>query len=353
VDDDCQPTTVPERLAAAWPPDRWHGVHVLTAVSGGADSMALLRALLAAKSGGAGQVFAAHVNHRLRGRESDDDETWLGDQCRALGVPLLVRRIEPKLSVPKSGDGREGRSRAARYKLLVQMADEAGARFVAVAHTQDDQVETVLFRLLRGTGPRGLAGIPAARPLSPSVTLVRPLLACTRSELRAFLASLGQAWREDATNADLEFRRNRVRNELLPYLREHFNPTVDAAVARAAKLTGESQALVELQAEALIQQCGMAAETSPPAAKFALDVVPLANQPELLVCEALRAAWRRAGWPEQAMSSVAWRRLALLVRERASGAAVTLPEGIQAEREGDRLLLTLAVRPAPPSILTD
>ena len=125
------------------------------------------------------------------------------------------------------------------------MAEAVGARFVATAHTRDDQVETALFQLLRGAGLRGLAGMPFSRPLSPSVALVRPLLDCERSVLRRYLASIGQTYRDDATNADPHFARNRVRNELLPYLREQFNPEVDQAIARTADIAGEAERLIE------------------------------------------------------------------------------------------------------------
>ena len=187
---------LPRRLVADWPLAAWDGVHVLAAVSGGADSMALLRALVAAKasaasvarsSGAAGRVFAGHVNHQLRGRGSDDDEAWLREECHRLGVPLVVRRSNTAALAARDGDGIEAAARDERYRLLVEMADEVGARFVATAHTRDDQAETVLFRLVRGSGLRGLAGMPRSRALSPSVTLVRPLLACGREDSRTYL----------------------------------------------------------------------------------------------------------------------------------------------------------------------
>ncbi len=330
---------LPARLAAAWPPEAWREVHVLAAVSSGADSMALVRALVEAKrrTGGAGRVFAAHVNHGLRGAESDGDEHWLANECRTLGVPLEVRQTDAAALAAEARDGLEAAAREARYQLLAAMAEAAGARFVATAHTRDDQAETALFHLVRGAGLRGLAGMRRLRQLSPSVTLVRPLLDCTRTELRSYLYAIGQAWREDRTNQDLHHARNRIRNELLPYLREHFNADADAAIVRTASLAGEAQALVEELAVQLLARC-----ERPGAGGFTLAVAPLAGQPELLVGEALRLAWRRAGWSQQAMTYDWWRKLTQLALSTDLRGALNLPGNVVARREGDLLVLAPA-----------
>jgi tRNA(Ile)-lysidine synthase len=332
------PPELPGRLLTDWPATAWRDVHVVAAVSAGADSMALLRVLIAAKleTGGSGRVLAAHVNHGLRGPESDEDESWLREQCQRLGVPLSVRRADPAALAERQGDGLEAAARELRYQLLADMAEEAGARYVAVAHTRDDQVETVLFRLFRGTGLRGLAGMRRTRPLSTSVTLVRPLLACDRAELHRFLEGLGQQWREDPTNQDVSLaRRNRIRRELLPYVRAHFNADVDAAVVRAADHVADAQQLVETLAEELLDQCQVDASTD----GVSLHLEALANRPRLLVVEALRQAWRAAGWPEQAMTRHWWRQLAAFSCDADGGDRLNLPGNVLASREGDRLVL--------------
>jgi tRNA(Ile)-lysidine synthase len=209
---------LPARMAGAWAPAAWRDVHVLVGVSGGADSMALLRALiqLKAEAGGAGQLFVGHVNHQLRGEESHADEGWLREQCERLDVPLFVESVNTVQQAADDGDGVEAAAREGRYRALTRMAEGAGARYVAVAHTRDDQVETVLQRLLRGTGLRGLSGMPTSRMLSPSVTLVRPMLACRRSDVLEYLAAIGQSHRQDATNEAVWFTRNRLRHECYP-----------------------------------------------------------------------------------------------------------------------------------------
>jgi tRNA(Ile)-lysidine synthase len=340
-DDVCD---LPSRLAAAWPPPKWSGVHVLAAVSGGADSMALLRALIEAKrrAGGAGKLLVGHVNHGLRGDASDADERWLCQQCRELGVPLDVRRSDTAALAEAEGDGLEAAARAERYRLLTEMADAVGARFVVTGHTRDDQVETVLFRLIRGAGLRGLAGMPVVRQLSPSVALVRPLLDVSRADLDAYLQAIGQTRRDDASNEETRFARNRIRRELLPYMREHLNAEVDAAIARAASQAAESQSLLERLAEELMAGCATAPRSVQTPYHVALLVAPMAEQPEIIVREALRLFWRRAGLSEQAMTHQWWQQLAHLALSPKTHAKLNLPGNVLAERDGDQLVLARA-----------
>jgi tRNA(Ile)-lysidine synthase len=328
---------LPAQLAAAWPPSQWRDVHVLAAVSGGADSMALLRALAEVKaaSGGAGRLLAGHVNHGLRGVQADDDEAWLRDEAKRLGVPLEVRRYDTAGLAAQQGDGIEAAARSARYQLLTEMAESAGARFVALAHTRDDQAETVLFRLLRGTGLSGLAGMPFTRPLSLAASLVRPLLACRRADVLAYLQGIDQPYCTDATNAELGFARNRIRHELLPYLREHFSSEVVDALGRTAEIASQSQEIIDSLARPLLEMCRC---SGPPDAAVALLAGPLAAQPPLMVCEVLRSAWRQAGLGEQAMTRREWMQLARLVQP-SDAAALNLPGGMHASREGDMLVV--------------
>jgi tRNA(Ile)-lysidine synthase len=337
---------VPAQLVAAWPLAQWDGVHVLAACSGGADSVALVRALIDAKRAGtgAGRVFVGHVNHGLRGAESDADEAWLQSACETWGVPFVFRRIPRQTNrVGGVAERSEESLRTDRYRLLTAMAEEVGARFVVTAHTRDDQAETVLFRLLRGSGLRGLAGMQPSRPLSSSATLVRPLLACSRQALRAWLTGLNQCWREDGTNASPRYARNRVRNELLPYLRENVSPQADAALVRIAEQAGEARGIIDQLAEQLLAACRAVATSE----RITLHVAPFVGQPPLIVAETLRAAWRAAGWPEQAMTHRCWRELAALAQRpdsRSPDAASTLnlPGNVLARRAGDQLLLALA-----------
>ena len=241
------------RLAGSWPPEEWREVTVLVAVSGGPDSLALLRGLRALKIAGDGRLVAAHVNHQLRGSESDEDERFVREQCESLGLPCEVGKAPVAAIADEQGDGIEAAARQARYAFLTEAAHRVGARFVATGHTADDQAETILHRILRGTGIAGLAGSPRTRALSPATTLIRPMLTVRRAEVLAYLDRLGQPFREDRTNADRRFTRNRIRHELLPELARQYNPHVVEALVRLGKLARESQAALEPMIEDLMR----------------------------------------------------------------------------------------------------
>ncbi len=328
------------KITAAWPAEQWRDVHVVVAVSGGADSMALLRGMLEAKreAGGAGRIHATHVNHQLRGAESDADAEWLRQQCERLDTPLIVRCCDVAALASEQGDGVEAAARAARYRLLTAAAESIGARFVALGHTADDQAETVLFRLLRGTGLRGLAGIPARRRLSASVSAVRPMLGLRRGEVLQYLEAIGQECREDASNVDSRFARNRVRHELLPRLREELNGDIDASLVRLGALAEEAQAVIEDLAEELLGQCRRGALEGTKDDGIVLATGPLMASREILVCEVLRRAWREAGFAEQGMTRHWWQRLAQFAQSPVAGGALNLPGNVLATRPEAGLL---------------
>ena len=206
------------------------GTRVLVALSGGADSVALLLLLRELERDGALTIAGtAHLNHQLRGEEADADEAFCAALAARLGVPFIVERADIAARARAQKRSIEDAARGARYEFFERAADECSAAAVAVAHTREDQAETFLLRLLRGSGTRGLAAI---QPRAGRV--VRPLLEVARDDLRAYLVSQGQAFREDATNADVTIPRNRVRHELIPYLESRFSPGVTDVLARSA-----------------------------------------------------------------------------------------------------------------------
>jgi len=189
------------------------------AVSGGADSVALLHLL--AERGFAAAVL--HVNHGLRGAESDADQEFVSQTATKLGCRFLVHHPGP------AAGNVEQAARRARYGWFRELIQAGTVTQVVTAHTADDQAETVLFRFLRGSGSAGLAAI---RPDIEGV--VRPLLDIRRADLRGYLASRGLTWREDSSNQSLQYRRNRIRHELLPSLEADWNPNLTAALAQTA-----------------------------------------------------------------------------------------------------------------------
>src|SRR5438128_702763 len=189
---------------------------MVVAVSGGPDSVALLRALVELRREEA--LTIAHLNHQLRGLESDADEEFVRQlharlQAEGAGKPLLsCRRIDVAGQARAEGGNLEAVARRVRYQWFGQVAAENGARWVATGHTADDQAETVLHRLLRGAGLKGLRGIAPRRPLAPGIDLIRPLLGMARAELLEYLSERGQSYCEDRSNVDLRFTRNRIRH---------------------------------------------------------------------------------------------------------------------------------------------
>jgi len=193
-------------------------VRLMVALSGGPDSTALLAACIALKDKMGLELTACHVNHHTRGADSDHDEAFCTELCKTWGTPLLIRHM--------SGHTRERPSestlRDLRYSLLADAANEAGARSIGLAHTLNDQIETILFRLFRGTGLAGLAGMEAARRLNPNAIIVRPLLAMSRADCVDYLRRLGVESREDASNSDLAYARNYIRHRIVPAIEERF-----------------------------------------------------------------------------------------------------------------------------------
>ncbi len=336
-----------QTLANAWPAEAWAEVSVVAAVSGGADSVALLRALAAQKRGGEGRLVVAHFNHRLRGEESDADEQFVAQLAHDLGLRFESGRVEPDGLEPCS-NGLEEAARSRRYEFLISTSEEVGARYVVCAHTADDQIETILHRIVRGTGIAGLAGIPRCRRLSPAVTLIRPLLDVRRAELIDYLASLGQSYREDSSNSDRRFTRNRIRHDLLPHLAEHYNPAVGEALQKLGRLAGEAQSVVD---ELVRQLVGDGALAEQDAGLLVLrDKV--AGQSEYLVRELLIHAWQSRDWPMQSMGFDEWHLLVQMLRyDPESGEATSckrsFPGQLQAECRPDGLHLLCRARHVP------
>ena len=328
------------RLGEAWAPHSWQDVTVLLAVSGGVDSTALLRAMAALKTEGPGRLAVAHFNHGLRGQESQTDETFVVALCRELGVPCELGRAEEGRLASECRDGLESAAREARYDFLQRTADRLGARYLVTAHTADDQAETILHRILRGTGVAGLSGIARVRPLGPATTLIRPLLAFRRAELEAYLENLGQPYRDDASNQNVRFTRNRIRHELLPSLAAQYNPGVVDALLRLGALAGEAQSVID----AIVGSLKDDAVEEGPSGGLRIDTTELIGQPRYIVRELLMAAWRTRDWPMQAMGYLQWDLLAEMAVAIALGRSPasskqTLPGNILAECIDDSLWL--------------
>ncbi len=320
------------------------GERVCCAVSGGADSTALLLAMLDANAerdahgAGLGLVLsAAHVHHGLRGPEADADEEFVRELCARLRVPITVYRVDTAARQLSQGEGLEEAARELRYEALRSLMRSGMADVVTTAHTLDDQAETVVMKFLRGAWTEGLGGIsPVLRAsVEPSGgdhrdrhgvagdggpaphgkgggRFVRPLLAVRRSEIEEYLRSRGQVWREDSSNSDRTLTRNRVRHELMPVLRS-FNPGIDRVLARTAAIAQDEEAFWQAEVARLLPQVllpgkpvrggGRAVSTAAGMAGFALEIARLQRMPAALRRRVLRAAVRTLGWPACRLSA--------------------------------------------------
>lgn len=230
------------------------GDHVLVAVSGGADSTALLYALHELAPELKIRLGIAHLNHRLRGAESNGDERFVEKLAARTNLPFIRGTGNVLRLAGERGISVEMAAREVRYKFFASAAKKAGAGTVATAHTADDQAETVLLKLARGSASGGLAGIPRETFIN-QLRVIRPLLNATRGEVIEFLEERGLEWREDSTNADTKFLRNRIRHQVIPMLEKEVNPRISEALNRTAEIFQSENRWLEEMIAKRIAEC--------------------------------------------------------------------------------------------------
>ncbi len=303
------------------------GARVLVAVSGGSDSVALLH-LLVTLAPTCGFVVAgvAHLNHQLRGADSDADEAFCRTLAEQLGLPAVVERIDVGSQARAHRVSMEVAARRARYRFLERAAERVDADTIATGHTRDDQAETFLLRLLRGAGATGLAAIPPRRGL-----VVRPILGERRAELRAFLAERGSSFREDATNADTAIPRNWVRHVLLPRLGAHLGGDVTDLLARESALLRDDGVLLDEIADETARR--VLRETRP--GTIVVASADLEALPPALARRVVRRALARVSPAFQGAVHV---ERVLALAEGREGSRFDLP-GARVERNGENVVL--------------
>lgn len=242
----------------------------LCAVSGGLDSMCLLEMTVRQGQKQGRRVAAAHFNHQLRGAEADRDETFVRDWCAAREIPFFAGRGDVRAFAEETGRTVEEAARQLRYKFLEETRRREGFGCILTAHHADDNAETMLLNLLRGTGLRGLTGIPAARDF-----LLRPFLQVTRAELAAYAAARDVPYVEDSTNALDDAARNVLRHQVLPVLKQ-LNPRAVEHMSRTAALLAADEAALASDCGRLLQGCKVIPGTSAEVPLSALDAVPAA-----------------------------------------------------------------------------
>ncbi len=274
------------------------GETVLVGVSGGADSVALLGALLALRRHLGLTLYVLHVNHGLRA-EADSEAAFVETLGREWDVPVIVERVSV---TSEPGESLEARARRQRYAAFAKWAGALGASRVALGHTADDQAETVLMRLLEGAGPRGLAGIPPVRG-----RFIRPLIEIRRREIEAELNSAGLTWVEDPSNRDPKFLRNQIRHDLLPFLAASYNPGISEALCRAAALARELVEDVERLAAQELDRLARAEDGGLILSRAALGALPPGIAEEVLRQALVRLEERRPlrAWAQRALGRLA------------------------------------------------
>jgi len=300
----------------------------MVALSGGADSVALLFVLRELEAEGVLAIAGvAHLNHQLRGADSDADEAFAEALAARLGLPFVSERIDVGAMARDEKRSIEDAARTVRYAFLDRAADRLDAAAIAVAHTVEDQAETFLLRLLRGSGTRGLAAI---RPRAGRI--IRPLLDVERAALRAYLAGLGETFRDDASNADVTFTRNRVRHELIPLLQSRFSPAVTATLAREAALARQDEEFLSAEAIKLASRIVLLDVT------VRIDAAGLRDAPRALSSRVAHAALQRLAGPKSIHFDHVERLLDLAELPAGPPRAVSFP-GQDAVRVGNEIRL--------------
>ena len=317
------------------------GDRVAVAVSGGADSVALLRVLIELRAELGIVLFVAHFNHQLRGEESDADERFVAELASEHNLPFFAGRADVRAHAAANKLSLEHAARELRYQWLTNLAREESLDAIATAHNSDDQAETVLMKFLRGAGTRGLAGIHAVHTGHGS-RIIRPLLETPRREIESYLNALNQPWREDHTNLDTQHTRNRIRHELLPLLERDYNPNLRQLLNETAEISAEEEAEWEARAGQYVNRWHkderrMLLEDQPGCVvwKFTRESVALQRR-------AMKCFLERHGIATGFQHVEAVR-----LCGRGGPSVVNLPGGWRAQRDGSWLELV------PPSAATD
>lgn len=244
------------------------------------------------------RLHIAHVHHGLRGSDADADARFVADHAATLGHPMHVHRVNTRDRAKADRHTLEQAARDARYRFFARIAARIDADGVAVAHHADDQAETVLHHILRGSGLRGLAGMPARRPLSgtSAVPLIRPMLELKRDDVMRYLAALNVPHRSDASNQDAAHTRNRIRNDLLPLIRSSINPAATDALLRLASQARAASDLIDRAAARLLDAAAETRSKQKPGV-LSLPLADFRRRPPIIRTAIIRAALERLGVP--------------------------------------------------------
>jgi len=346
--------TLESKILERWPVERWSDLTMVIGCSGGADSTALVLALKRICPTSTTLVLA-HWNHKLRGAESEADVAFVRHLARRFSLKFVEGEITNLSQGPLGNQMNDQPStdeaslRVMRYRFFEQSAYNLGARYVVVGHHADDQVETVLHNLFRGSGLSGLRGMPAFRGLGQDLVLARPMLDVWRSEVLDYLQMHKQSFRTDSSNASRLYTRNRIRNQLLPAIQEHYGRDVRAAIANASGVLGEVFDDIDLQSQSwasenlrnLNDRC------------FQLAPDSITRTPWQIVQQAIINEYHRRRWSVGGYNRSHWESLRRFfsLEDRSVNCAPMLPDRISVTRTSEGFTFEQRVTSSPTNYL--
>ncbi|HYE82267.1 MAG TPA: tRNA lysidine(34) synthetase TilS [Clostridia bacterium] len=305
------------------------GDKIVVGVSGGPDSLCLLHVLLELSGEYGFSLYAAHLNHKFRGEAADADAVFVGEICKEWGIPSFIEVFDVPAYIEETGLSPEEAGREIRYRLFDRVCEEVGANKIAVAQNLNDHVETILMRFMRGSGIDGLKGIEAVRG-----NIVRPLLEIERSRIEEYCGEKGLTPRLDKTNLEPVYHRNKVRLELIPYIRENFNPNIMMALCRFSGLVKDENDFLEAEAGNVLKTIAEINED-----RIAVDVPRLITIHTALQRRIVRQCIEKLsntlnGFDFKHFEGV------LELAEKSTGAAIVLPHKLKAFKSYDKLVLS-------------
>jgi tRNA(Ile)-lysidine synthase len=324
------------------------GERVLLAVSGGADSTALLYALCSLKQKKIipADFLCAHINHQLRGIDSDNDERFVIEQAGRLNLPAVAKKVNVRSFAKKHKLSIETAARQLRIDALIDISQKNNLRIIATAHQADDNAETVIHRILRGTGFRGLAGIKP-KNIIRGITFVRPLLAFTKKQITDYLKEQGLNWQTDATNFDCRHKRNFIRHRFLPELQRQSNVPIVEQLAKLSHAAQKFQSSVDASTQQLWPKIASCQKNS-----VSLNINIFSQQHPAGKTELIHKAIKSLDCPEKNLTQQHYEKILQLSQSAGSNKRIALPASFSVRREYTRLIFekpsVLSTAAGPP-----
>ena len=298
------------------------GCGVVVGVSGGPDSVCLLHVLHSLSEDLDIKLTAVHVNHMLRGEEALADELYTAELCEKLGISMFTVKANVRAIAEKSGMSVEEAGREVRYREFRRRAEAVGASRIAVAHNRNDQAETVMMHIIRGTGTTGLSGMEYRRG-----NVIRPLLGTSRNEIERYCVEAGLHFRTDSTNLKCEFSRNRIRLELFPYIEEKFGADIVESLCRLSDHAAQDDGFLRRCAATAYEKCRTQKETG----RVCLNLEQLGTLDPAILARVFRQAVTDAAGSCSGVGDVHYTALAELAKKGNTGMRAELPGGLKAE----------------------